>query len=147
MFDDVTEKSLRGCKLAQHNLNYEIADLRDVAGRLENRKRFHLVDAQGVASYYRFGGKTEELISCLLRMMHDDGRILLDLQVFEPTLLRCAACMGWVSDLFPDWTVKSAVRRMRKICRHLGLAMEYTVCSRNPRPTTVLFCLRRVVEK
>lgn len=146
VFDDVSDKTSCGCKLAKHNLNYEIADLRDIAGRLENQKRFRLVNAQGVASYYRFGGKTEELISCLLRMTHDSGKILLDLQVFEPTLLRCAACMGWVSDLFPDWTVKSAVRRMRKICRRLGLKMDYTVCSRNPRPTTVLFCLQRASD-
>lgn len=145
VFDNVrlTES---GCVLPDYNVEYETLGIEDVCCRPENRAHFDLVNLQGVASYYRFGKKTERLISNLLRVLRDDGVILLDLQVFEISLLRCALCMGWASTLFPDWTVKSAVKRMRKICDRLNLKMEYQVCTRNKRPTTVLFRLRKRIE-
>lgn len=140
VFDDV-RPTKEGCFLEKHRTTYEIADIVEVCQRAENAKRFKIVNAQGVLSYYRFGGKTKELIHNLLKTMRDDGEILCDLNVFEISLIRCSLCMGWVSSLFPDWSVKSAIKRMQKICNDLGLKMEYRVCSRNPHPTTVLFRL------
>lgn len=142
VFDDV-RLNARGCSLDEHNVSYEITDIETECNRSQNKKRFKIVNAQGVASYYRFGGKTKRLIADLLKAVSDDGVLLLDLQVFEISLLRCALCMGWISDLFPEWTVKSAIKRMRKICDALELEMEYRICSRNPCPTTILFMLRR----
>lgn len=145
VFDDV-RLTENGCVLPDYNVKYELASIEDVCYRSENRACFDLVNLQGVASYYRFGGKTKRLISDLLRVLRNDGVILLDLQVFEVSLLRCSLCMGWTSTLFPDWTVKSAVKRMQKICNQLNLEMEYQTCTRNKRPTTVLFRLRKRIE-
>lgn len=129
--------------IPRYNTTYTIADISETCELTENAKRFKIVNIQGVLSYYRFGGKTKQMLATLMKAMANDGMILCDLQVFEISLIRCALCMGWVSDLFPDWSAKSAIRRMQKICNSLGLTMEYQICSRNPRPTTVLFCLRR----
>lgn len=129
--------------IPRYNTTYTIADISETCELAENAKKFKIVNIQGVLSYYRFGGKTRQMLATLMKAMADDGMILCDLQVFEISLIRCALCMGWVSDLFPDWSAKSAIRRMQKICNSLGLTMEYQICSRNPRPTTVLFCLRR----
>lgn len=142
VFDDV-EPTPNGCRLTEHRVNYEIADLHEFCMRPENAKRFKVVDLQGVLSYYRFGGKTKDLIQLLARVLADDGWILCDAQVLEISLVRCALCMGWVSELFPDWTSKSAIRRISKICKELGLSIQPRICSRNPRPTTVLFCLKK----
>lgn len=104
---------------------------------------YDIVLAQGILSYYRDIGnnkRTVELLRQLKQMLRPDGKLIFDLQVFEPTLVRCAECMGWESKLLPDWTAKSAIRRMKKACAQAGLELtDYKVDSRNPTPCGVMF--------
>ncbi len=128
-----------GCDPSEMGVTYMTASIENVCQVVYLRDAHDVVLAQGIASYYRDQQKTKDLLAHLARVTKPGGKIIFDLQVMEPTLVRCAASMGWVSDLSPDWTAKSAIRRVQKVCDELGLTLEYKVDSRNVRPVGVMF--------
>lgn len=128
-----------GCEPKDLGVTYLTTSIEDACEVNLLRNYNDVVLAQGIASYYRDNEKTKELLANLARVTKPGGKIVFDLQVMEPTLVRCALSMGWESDLTPDWTANSAIRRMKKVCQELGLALEYQVDSRNRHPVGVMF--------
>ena len=118
----------------------------NVCADLAHYRRYDAVLMQGLLSYYHDVGsnrRTVELLRGLTKTLRPGGIIICDLQVFEPTLVRCALSMGWESDLLPDWTTESAIRRMEKACRKVGLeVVSVKIDAWNKTPCGVMFTLR-----
>ena len=118
----------------------------NVCADLAHYRRYDAVLMQGLLSYYHDVGsnrRTVELLRGLTKTLRPGGIIICDLQVFEPTLVRCALSMGWESDLLPDWTAESAIRRMEKACRKVGLeVVSVKIDAWNKTPCGVMFTLR-----
>lgn len=142
---DMDERVLDGLPLVfdqpveQMDIDYRIESIKAMTNRPENHEVADVTLAQGIPSYYRSDKATMDLFSDLVKITKPGGKILFDLQVFELTLVRCALGMGWESDLTPDWTPKTAIKRIQKVCERLNLDLEYKVDSRNRHPVGVMF--------
>lgn len=142
---DMDERVLDGLKLVfdrpvhELGIQYQLASIHDMANYPANYEVADVTLAQGIPSYYRSEKATMELFTDLARITKPGGKIFFDLQVFEMTLVRCALGMGWESDLTPDWTPKTAIKRMQKMASKLNLDLEYRVDSRNRHPVGVMF--------
>lgn len=136
-----------GCDPKELGITYLLSRIENIYQNSLYYNRFDVVMAQGLISYYRDVGsnrRTVELLAGLKQLLKPGGRLICDLQSMEPTLIRCAECMGWQSKLLPDWTAKSAIRRMKKACQKVGLTMaDVRVDSRNRTPCGVMFTLQR----
>lgn len=136
-----------GCDPSELGINYRLNTVEYICDSETYAEYFDVVLAQGLLSYYHdFGNnqRTVALLKRLKRVLKPGGIVICDLQVMEPTLLRCALSMGWESKLTPDLTAKMAIRRLIKACREAGLqVMEARIDSRNPRPCGVIFRLRK----
>ncbi len=129
---DMDKRNLTNLKLVydkdieEYGVQYLFMDARDYCNDPKNANKYPFVEALGMLSYYRWGGQTEALLRDFLKAVAPGGRLSCDLQLMEPHLLRCAYSMGWKSNLFPDWCAWTAIRRMKKICRKLGVKMKYS---------------------
>lgn len=136
-----------GCDPKELGITYLLSRIENVYRNPLYHNTFDVVMAQGLLSYYRDIGsnrRTVELLAGLKQLLKPGGRLVCDLQAMEPTLIRCAECMGWQSKLLPDWTAKSAIRRMKKACQKAGLVLtDIKVDSRNRTSCGVMFTLQR----
>ena len=130
-----------GCNPSELGITYLKDRVENAYNNPYYHRRFDVVLMQGLLSYYNDVGsnrRTVELLKGLKRVLCPGGKIICDLQVFEPTLVRCALSMGWESDLLPDWTAKSAIRRMSKACQKAGL---WLIDAKADIPCGVMFTL------
>lgn len=95
----------------------------------------------GVLSYCRDNQHMLEYVAGMMKLVKLGGCAICDLQVMEVSLVRCALVQCWESTMKPEWSAKAAVRKLRWICRKLGIGLEYKVDPRNPRPLGVIFRL------
>ncbi len=129
---DMDERNLENLKLVfdkpiscYYNTAYLMKDIVDYCNDPANANSKEVVDAMGVLSYYRWGGKTKEMIATLLKAVKPGCKLYADVQLMNIHLLRCATGMGWKSNLFPDWTWWTAQIRIRSICHSLGVKVRF----------------------
>lgn len=87
---------------------------------------FDLIVMQGVMSYYQDKTQTTHMLRDLRSLLKVGGEIVMDLQLFHISLLRCKFALDWntTPPLSPDMSDKSAEKRIRATCQTVGLAVD-----------------------
>jgi len=115
-----------GKSCAELGLNYCNVSLNEFTRNAGWGGYFDLVIMQGVMSYYRDEAQTLHMLRDLRSLMHPDGQLEMDLQLFHISLLRCKFALDWNTNppLSPDFSAKGADKRIRKACADVGLVVE-----------------------
>lgn len=148
---DLDERNLKNLNLVfdrplpEYGVDYQKADLVDICNDPRNAEQFALVYAQGVMSYYRKNGRTDEMLKTMLKPVRKGGGLLFfDLQIFRPDLLRCSTTLSWESDLGPDLNAKTAVERISKIVdMYDNLSMSWRVVYYRNKAVSVHFWITK----
>lgn len=111
---------------------------------------FDLILMQGVMSYYSDNVQTQHMLRDVRSLLHAGGQIVMDLQLFHISLLRCKFALDWNTNppLSPDMSANKAVKRIHKACADVGLLVDDSQLLRaDSRPNAVkigqIFTLRR----
>lgn len=111
---------------------------------------FDLIVLQGVMSYYSDDVQTVHMLRDLRSMLKPGGLIVMDLQLFHISLLRCKFALDWNTNppLSPDMSDKKAEKRIRAACETVGLHVDdvrlfRTDCREDSPKIGVAFTLRR----
>lgn len=111
---------------------------------------FDVVLVQGVMSYYSENTQTVQMLRDFRSMLKPGGIIVMDLQLFHISLLRCKFALDWNTNppLSPDMSDKKAEKRIRAACETVGLHVDdaqlFLTDSREKSPKIgMAFTLRR----
>lgn len=123
--DDLFEYT-HGCTVKDLNIKYYNASLHEFARDAKWAGYFDLVVAQGVMSYYRDDTQTQAMLREMRSLLKPDGLLVMDLQLFHISLLRCKFALDWNTNppLSPDMTSRGAEQRIRAACGVVGLHVD-----------------------
>lgn len=130
-----------GASIEDTGIDYRFCDITDV---LSDRSLWGTVDVvlmDGVLSYCRDEQAMTDYVAGMKKLLSKKGTIVCDLQVMDPSLIRCAFVHEWKSSMKPERSARKAIDKMKRICRNVGLEIEVSVDDRNPRPLGVVFKL------
>lgn len=101
--------------IAEYGIDYHFADFDEAFRNESNFGKYDLVIAEGVMSYYKKPEQTEYMLKGAAKMLKRDGRFVFDLQILEPSMLRCVLALAWRgTGLNPDFGAKKAIQRIRE---------------------------------
>lgn len=134
--------------IKEYGITYELSDVRDICNDRSYAGKFDIVSADGFMVYYRMPGQTEEILRVITKPLDHGGLLIFDVPVFQADLLCCSKTIGWqpdghrgwASQMLPEISTTSAIRRFRKILvERMGYHLQYKVVDFRGRCQTVMF--------
>lgn len=116
--------------LTEYGIDYHFEPAERAFERPDFQRHFELIDASGVLSYRKNDQQLKTMIMEMSRLLTADGKIVFDLQVLTPTLL-FDKMLGWKTNpsMKPELSPIAAIKKVRRICKELGLEVRELHCS------------------
>lgn len=134
-----------GVKFSQTGIKMFFCDADEICDNPELWGTADVVLMDGVLSYYPKFKDMRQKVAKAMRLLKPRGKLACDLQVMHLTLIRCVIVFCWISSMVPELSAGRALKKMRKICRDLGVEIVRSeVDPRNDKPVGVHFVLQKV---
>lgn len=133
-----------GVKFSESGIKFCICDVDEMCNNPELLGTADVVLMDGVLSYYPKLRDMQGKVAGAMRLLKQGGKLACDLQVMHLTLIRCVIVFYWISSMIPELSARRALRKMRKICKNLGIEIVRSrVDPRNDKPVGVHFVLQK----
>ncbi len=134
-----------GKPIQEYGIKYCFTDFDEAFKDSANFGKYDIIVAEGVMSYYKTPEQTQYMLRGAHKMLVDGGWFVHDLQVLEPSMLRCVLALAWRgTGLSPDVGAKKAIRRIEKAAGECGFGVMRTEIDRyNKLPAIVNFWLSK----
>ena len=134
--------------IEEYGIEYHFEDFDKAFKDVHNYSEYDIVIAEGVMSYYKKPEQTAYMLSGAYRMLKSNGVFVHDLQILEPSMLRCVLALAWRdTGLNPDLKTKKAIERLEAAADIAGFdtaSMQVEVDYYNKVPAIVNFCWQKL---
>lgn len=134
--------------IEEYGIKYHFEDFDKAFKDGRNYNDYDIVIAEGVMSYYKTPEQTAYMLNGAYLMLKNNGIFVHDLQILEPSMLRCVLALAWRdTGLNPDLKAEKAIERIKTAADIAGFdiaSVQAEVDYYNKIPAIVNFCLRKL---